>query len=102
MIRWKPSLVKDSCHGCQAQAHECLPGERQRWLVPGHTHLFVHVQLPEDLGRVQEMGVVEDPGAQVSKDKNANRHQPRHSLDCSTYLWMFHPKSGTFSAKGIQ
>lgn len=50
MTRWKPSLLKDSCLSVSTHS-------RANRVI---THLLVHVQLPEYLGRIEEMLVVDD------------------------------------------
>lgn len=64
-------------------------------LDSGVPYLLVHIKLPENLGRVQEMGVVEDP-----RSLSAMRPLPKDSP--STYFLTFHPRRGRLRINGSQ
>ena len=43
------------------------------------SYLLVHIQLPEDLGGVEEMGVIHNPNQYVSTDSNIRTASRPHS-----------------------
>ena len=62
-------------------------------------NLLVHVQLPEDLGRVQEMGVIDNPrqNSQYIAVPRAQVYMHR-----TTYFLTFQATSGTLRTRGSQ
>lgn len=74
MTRWKPSFTKDSCNGVRSghastSAREIL------------AYLLVDVQLAEDLGGIQQVGVVDNP-----RPKSAFIPSPQWSQACDVLL----------------
>lgn len=60
-------------------------------------YLLVHIKLPENLGRVEEMGVVENPRSQ-----SAMPMRPLSADSPSTYFLTFHPRRGRLRINGSQ
>jgi len=58
------------------------------------SYLLVHIQLPEDLGRVEQMRVLVYPGPKFSTQSSTG--------DCITHLKPFQAVSGRFRINAIQ
>lgn len=59
MIRWKPSLIKDSCPISSQYVN------RRDDHIFGASNLLVDVQFSEDLGSIEQMLIVEDPAIEM-------------------------------------
>lgn len=73
---------------CGSGSQPCSTGRAN-----GTTDLLVYVELPEDLGRVQEMLVLEDP---------VPINTLLHAVMCPTYFLPFQANRGRFRIRATQ
>jgi hypothetical protein len=84
MSRWKPSLINDSCMAVSCEGLQPLLS----W-----SYLLVHIELPEDLRRVQQVLVLKDPTT-ISMRLTL--------IVIGTYFFPFQANSGRFRISAIQ
>lgn len=66
MIKWKASLINDSCRVINGSA----PSDRNDFQMQP-AYLLVNVQFPEDLCCVEKMLILEDPAIVISAFRKA-------------------------------
>jgi hypothetical protein len=77
-------------------AHEMVPPEANL-VPPSETHLFMNVQLPEDLGRIKKVLVFKNPIRQLLSGSHLAR-----GAECLTYFLPLNANNGKFSNNANQ